>query len=130
MLRNGGEDDKNRPFENKTKNGQTGFWFHESGAGRFAGNYVKSQPLKALHDAIEKVKQLRNDVAHNEPTPELMAEACCRMQEAGPWSCKGTFLSQPLVQNVLKELGESQPDQLLECLLAKVRQHLTSVVTL
>ncbi len=135
LLRDGGDDNKNcdnknRPFENKTKNGQTGFLFHESGAGRFARDYVGSEPLKALHDAIEKVKQLRNDVAHNEPTPELMDKARGRMQDAGLWSSENTFLSQPLVQNVLKELGESQPDQLLECLLAKVRQRLTAVDTL
>ncbi len=130
LLRDGGDDDKNRPFENKTKNGQTGFWFHESGAGRFACYYVRSKPLKNLLDAIEKVKQLRNDVAHNEPTPKLMDGARCQMQKAGLWSCKGTFLSQKLVQDVLVELGESQPDQLLERLLAEVRQRLTAVDTL
>ncbi len=130
LLRDGGDDDKNRPFENKTKNGQTGFWFHESGAGRFACYYVRSKPLKNLLDAIEKVKQLRNDVAHNEPTPKLMDGARCQMQKAGLWSCKGTFLSQKLVQDVLVELGEGQPDQLLERLLAEVRQRLTAVDTL
>jgi len=141
LLRDGGDDDrnchdkknrkKNRPFERKTcPDGKQGFWFHESGTGCFAHDYVGSEPLKALHDAVQQVKQLRNDVAHNEPTPKLMAEARERMQKARLWSSEDTFLSQPLVQNVLKELGESQPDQLLECLLARVRQRLTAVVTL
>lgn len=127
LLRDGG-DDINRPFESKScPDGQAWFWFHESGAGRFARDYVKSQPLKLLHDAVEKVKPLRNDVAHNEPTPELMDVARTRMQEAKLWSSNSTFLSQPLVQNVLKELGEPCPGQLCISLVSIVRERLLAI---
>jgi len=133
LLCDGSDDDKNRPFESKPRpDGQAWFWFYESGAGRFARDYVKSDPLKKLLDAVDKVKQLRNDVAHNEPTPELMDEARTRMQDAELWSKdedvnKVTFLSQPLVQNVLKELGEQHPEWLCTNLLASVREHLLAI---
>lgn len=125
LLRDGGDDDKNRPFENKSRpDRQAWFWFHESGAGRFARDYVKSDPLKSLVDAIGKVKALRNDVAHNEPTPDLMNSARACMQAAALWSNTDTFLSQPLVQAILKELGEASPENLLANLLAEVRRRL------
>lgn len=127
VLRDGSDDDKNRPFESKLRSdGQPWFWFHESGAGRFARDYVQSQPLKELLDAVDKVRKLRNDVAHNEPTPELMEDARCRMREAKLWSTNDTFLSQPLVQAVLKDLGESAPELLLSNLLAEVRRRLAA----
>ena len=127
LLRDGADDDKNRPFEGKQRpDGQPWFWFHESGAGRFARDYVKSQALKSLLDAVNKVRELRNDVAHNEPTPELMDDARCRMREAQLWSTNDTFLSQPLVQAVLKDLGESAPELLLSNLLAEVRRRLVA----
>jgi hypothetical protein len=125
LLREGVDDDKNRPFERKSRpDGQAWFWFHESGAGRFARDYVKSKPLKALLDSIDKVKALRNDVAHNEPTPMLMNDARTRMQNAVLWSNTDKFLSQPLIQNVLKELGVANPENLLTNLLAEVRRRL------
>jgi hypothetical protein len=127
LLRDGGDDDENRPFESKSRSdGQAWFWFHESGAGRFARDYVKSDPLKKLLDAIDKVKALRNDVAHNEPTPELMEDARRRMRDAQLWSTNDTFLSQPFVQAVLKDLGESAPESLLSNLLAEVRRRLVA----
>jgi len=129
LLREGVDDDKNRPFESKSRSdGQTWFWFHESGAGRFARDYAKSDPLKKLLDAIDNVKVLRNDVAHNEPTPTLIESASSCMRTAKLWSDTDTFLSQPLVQAVLKELGESGPDTLLTNLLAEVRRRLIRVV--
>lgn len=125
LLREGVDDDKNRPFESKSRpDGQAWFWFHESGAGRFARDYVKSDPLKKLLDAVDKVKALRNDVAHNEPTPDLMNVARTRMQTAALWSNTDTFLSQPVVQAVLKELGEASPENLLANLLTEVRRRL------
>lgn len=128
LLREGVDDDKNRPFDSKSRpDGQAWFWFHESGAGRFARDYVKSDPLKKLLDAVAKVKELRNDVAHNEPTPELMDDARTRMQTAALWSNTDTFLSQPLVQNVLTELGEQHPEWLCADLLADVRSRLLKV---
>ncbi len=125
LLRDGGNDDKNRPFESKQRpDGQPWFWFHQSGAGRFARDYVQSTPLKSLLDAVDTIKALRNDVAHNEPTPALMDDAHRRMQEASLWSSSGTFLSQPRAQVVLQELGEPEPGRLLDNLLAEVRRRL------
>ena len=70
------------------------------------------------------IRELRNDVAHDEPTPELMNEARTRIQTAALWSNNDTFLSQPLVQSVLKDLGEQTPERLLENLLTEVRRRL------
>jgi len=131
LLRDGGDDDKNRPFERKRReDGEDWFWFHESGAGRFARDYLKSKPLKALHDAVDCVKALRNDVAHNEPTPELMSDASRRMRSARLWSATDSFLSQPLVHGVLAELGETEPENLLASLLAEVRCRLVAPLDL
>jgi len=127
LLRNEEPVDKekrNCPFE-YLENGT--YLFFEDGAGRFARDYADSQPLKALHDAVEKVKPLRNDVAHNEPTPELMNVARTRMQTAQLWSHNDTFLSQPLVQDVLKDLGEQCPDQLCINLVSTVRERLLAI---
>jgi hypothetical protein len=127
LLREGDDDDKNRPFESKSRpDGQAWFWFHESGAGRFARDYVTSAPLKKLLDAVDKVKALRNDVAHNEPTPNLMNDARTRMRTAALWSNTDTFLSQSLACAVLKELGETEPEKLLVNLLADVRRRLVA----
>ncbi|NJN63916.1 MAG: hypothetical protein HC882_02915 [Acidobacteria bacterium] len=125
LIREGDDDDKNRPFETKSRpDNQAWFWFHESGAGRFIRDYVESKPLKNLLDAIDKVKALRNDVAHNEPTPELMNDARTRMQAAALWSNTDMFLSQPPVQAVLRELGEASPENLLSNLMAEVGHRL------
>jgi len=127
LLRESGYDHKNRPFESKLRHdGQAGFWFHESGAGRFARCYVKSDPLKNLLDAIDKVKALRNDVAHNEPTPNLMNEARCCMRTATLWSNTDTFLSQRLVQDVLRELCEACPERICEDLITTIRSRLVA----
>jgi hypothetical protein len=127
LLRDGGDDDKNRPFESKQRpDSQPWFWFHESGAGRFARDYVRSQALKSLLDAVDKIRELRNDVAHNEPTQELMEDARRRMRDAQLWSTNDTYLSQPLVQAVLEDLGESAPESLLSNLLAEVRRRLVT----
>ncbi len=127
LLRNEQRDEKekrNCPFE-RLENGN--YLFFEDGAGRFARDYVKSQPLKSLLDAVEKVKQLRNDVAHNEPTPKFMENARRQMQNVALWSSSDTFLSQPLVQEVLKELGEQCPEQLCNNLLLTVRERLLAI---
>ena len=84
--------------------------------------------LTALERAIStnKIRYLRNDVAHNEPTTELMESATSTMQQAELWSedVPPKFLSQPLVQGVLTELGVSNPNQLCEDLLKEVRERL------
>jgi hypothetical protein len=126
LLRNDEPDESQKrycPFE-RLDDGT--YLFFEDGAGRFARDYVKSDPLKDLHDVIGRVKALRNDVAHNEPTPDLMKDARSRMQDAALWSTTDTFLSQALVQEVLTELGEGNPKHLLPNLLEKVRYRLVA----
>ena len=100
-------------------------WDNAACAGRLAKNYLKRPGLIALNKVMKNARKLRNDVSHNQPTPELMAKASEEMAQIGLW--KGaepcTFLSQPLVQNVLKELGEPNPKLLCENLLETVRAH-------
>lgn len=90
-------------------------------------NVFNKPALTALENALsDDIRNLRNDVAHNEPTPQLMNGARTKMQQAGLWSKEDPprFLSQPLVQDVLKELGISQPDVLCEKLLEAARVRL------
>lgn len=54
----------------------------------------------------------------------LMQQAKDTMSEAGLWSKQDTFLTQPLLQDVLKELGVAHPERLLEDLLQEVRKRL------
>lgn len=49
------------------------------------------------------------------------------MRETTLWSNNDMFLSQRLVQDVLKELGEEHPESLLTSLLSEVRLRLVSV---
>jgi len=84
--------------------------------------------LSKIWDALnDDVRNLRHDVAHNEPTSDLMKESRTRIQAAQLWSNTDTFLSQPLVQNVLKELGEPHPAQLCDDLLSTVRKRLRTI---
>ncbi|WP_437203592.1 hypothetical protein [Planctomicrobium sp. SH664] len=131
LLRNDEPDDnkkRNCPFEHSENRT---YLFFEDGAGRFARDYVNSKSLKDLVVTVDKVKVLRNDVAHNEPTPSLMKVARSRMEAAQLWSNDKSnnikFLSQPLVQDVLKELGEPDPAQLCENLLSTVRKRLRTI---
>lgn len=124
LLRNDEPDEKkkrNCPFERLDDGG---YVFFEDGAGRFACYYVHSQKLKSLTDAIVTIRELRNDVAHNEPTPALMRDARSRMQKAGLWSPTDSFLSQEIVQGILSELGETKPESLCADLIATVRTRL------
>ncbi|MDY0067511.1 MAG: hypothetical protein RBS02_14110 [Steroidobacteraceae bacterium] len=89
-------------------------------------NVLGKASLSQLWGALDGIRDLRNDVAHNEPTPELMNDARTRMQDTQLWSNTDTFLSQLLVQDVLREFGEHAPETLLENLLANVRRRLLS----
>lgn len=103
---------------------------------QIAEHYLKLDHLTTLAKKVNEIRQLRNNVAHNEPTPELMEGASERMQNTGLWSSpdtsslamrgKRSFLSQPLVQSVLKELGEACPESLLASLLTEVRRRLVA----
>lgn len=131
LLRDGSDDDRKRPFELKeTINGVNWYWIDDSKicAIRIAKHYLKAKELEKLAQAIsDDIRELRNDVAHNEPTTDLMEEARRHMRTANLWSADDTFLSQPLVQNVLKELGEPHPEQLCTGLMAAVRKHLLAI---
>ncbi|MFO0548142.1 MAG: hypothetical protein U0271_07125 [Polyangiaceae bacterium] len=125
----GSDDDRKRPFELKeTVDGTDWYWVYDSDggpAGRLAKYFLQSEALTKFDSALgSRIRELRNDIAHNEPTPELMNDARARMQKANLWSSTDTFLSQPLVQAVLKELGETRPQNLLADLLAEVRRRL------
>lgn len=89
-----------------------------------AKHYLKNDALTRLGQAVSTVRDLRNDVAHNEPSPERMAKARRRMAEAGLWSCEGRFLTQGIVRDVLVEFGETNPDRLCEDLIETVRTRL------
>jgi hypothetical protein len=126
LLRNDQLDEKEKgkcPFERLP--GGT-YVFYEAGYRAFASKYVPKNALDQLSTATVRVKWLRNDVAHNEPTPALMARARDEMRSAGLWSDKDTFLDQQLVKDVLGELGVRNPDRLLDDLLAEVRRRIVT----
>lgn len=120
------EENRKRPFERKIENGDT--WYHvfddDVCAIRLAKHYLKDDGLEKLGKAISKVRELRNDVAHNEPTPRLMADASDKMANENLWSRNSRFLTMPLVQNVLRDLGEKDPEGLCDGLIATVRSRL------
>ena len=115
------QEQKRRPFRRVD---ERLYIFFEEGAGRFAKYYVESSALSELVARIEKVKELRNDVAHNEPTPQLMKDAQNKMVESGLWSDRDRFLEQEIVQRVLRELGVEGADSLCERLLETVSERL------
>jgi hypothetical protein len=126
---NGSEDDRKCPFELKEMiDGVPWYWVYDGDGGpaaRLAKYFLKSKVLAEFDKILgSSIRALRNDIAHDEPTPSLMDDARRQMQEATLWSSSDTFLSQPLVQDVLRELGESVPSKLLEGLLAEVRRRL------
>lgn len=133
LLRQGsGDDDRKRPFELKeTIDGIAWYWVYDGDggpAGRLAKYFLGSPALMELDSALAgSIRELRNDIAHNEPTPELMATATDSMKKAKLWSDADSFLSQPLVQGTLKELGVAQPANLLNDLLGEVRRRLLPV---
>lgn len=130
----GSEEDRKCPFELKEMEGEVAwFWVYDGDGGpaaRLAKYFLKCDAITTFDKTLgSTIRELRNDVAHNEPTSDLMKEARTRMQAAQLWSKTETvmFLSQPLVQNVLKELGEPYPAQLCDDLLSAVRKRLRTI---
>ena len=129
----GSDEDRKRPFELKeTVAGVAWYWVYDGDGGpgaRLAKYFIQSDALTKFDAALVRsnIRELRNDVAHDEPTPELMNEARTRMQTAALWSNNDTFLSQPLVQAVLKELGEQCPEQLCINFVSSVRERLLAI---
>ncbi|AGA25283.1 hypothetical protein [Singulisphaera acidiphila] len=135
LLRKGDgtDEDRKRPFELKeTVADVAWYWVYDSDGGpgaHLANDFIGSDALKKFDAALVKnnIRELRNDVAHNEPTPELMNDARTRMQSAKLWSNNDTFLSQSLVQAVLKELGEQCPEQLCIHFVSTIRERLLAI---
>jgi len=124
----GSEDDRKRPFELKERQDGVDWYLmydDEACAGRLAKYYLNAEHLQKLGKAVSAVRELRNDVAHNEPTPELMNNARRRMTEVELWSENDRFLAQPIIQNVLKRLDVTEPERLCDNLIDKVRTRLT-----
>lgn len=121
-------EDRDRPFIFKeTADGSDWYEIDDSEicAIQIAKHYLKLDGLTKLGQALAgDIRELRNDVAHNEPTPALMDDARRRMQQASLWSSTDGFLSQPLVQAALRELGVPYPEVLCSQLLASVRSRL------
>lgn len=125
----GSAEDRKRPFELKdTIDGVSWYWIYDGDGGpaaRLAKRFLKCDGLVAFDRALgSEVRALRNDVAHNEPTPELMDDARSQMRRANLWSERDTFLSQELAREVLRELGVACPDQLAVDLIQEVRGRL------
>ncbi len=120
------EENRKRPFEVVPESGETWYRIMDDNvcAIRLAKHYLNNANLEKLGRAIQSVRELRNDVAHNEPTPALMTSARNRMASEHLWSPEGRFLSQSLLQNVLKDLGVGVPERLCEDLIATVRSRL------
>jgi len=121
------DEDRKRPFRFKeAENGVAWFWINDDDvcAVRLAKYYLKLDGLTKLGKAISGVRDLRNDVAHNEPTPRLMREARSKMIEKKLWSEDSRFLSVSLVQDTLKELGIETPENLCDHVLDEVRERL------
>jgi hypothetical protein len=127
----GSKDDRNAPFEPvKVKGENRVQWYKIDDsapcADQLVKRYLQKPCLERLSSAVENVRYLRNDVDHNEPTPELMKEAETEMQKAQLWSNSNPpqFLSQPPVQDVLKCLGIDEPQNLCVELMETVKQRI------
>jgi len=123
----GSAEDRKRPFEVAEET--DGVWwyriFDDDVCGiRLAKHYLQQDSLQKLGQAVSNIRELRNDVAHNEPTSELMSEAHTKMVTASLWSQSREFLAMPLVQCVLRDLGEQRPDRLCTDLVSTVRSRL------
>lgn len=123
-------EDRDRPFIFEETADESD-WYRiddsEICAVQLAKHYLELDGLTKLGQVVSwYIRELRNDVAHDEPTPALMDDARRRMQGASLWSSTDTFLGQPLVQAVLRELGEQEPERLASDLIAEVRRRLVA----
>ncbi len=94
---------------------------------RIATDYLQRSCLAKLGQAVDGVRELRNDVAHNTPTRELMANAHRRMEEAGLWARPPSlprFLGQSLIAAEMADYGVNKPQTLADDLIAEVRARL------
>ncbi|HSW09326.1 MAG TPA: hypothetical protein VLK32_00265 [Bacillota bacterium] len=117
----GATDNACRPFKEARDSAEYYEVFDRIECAKLFANYHKLEGLRKLCEAISQVRYLRNDIAHNEPTPELMAEARRTMEQMGLWSTDGRFLAQPLIQGALHELRVCTTDRLCEKFLQEIR---------
>jgi hypothetical protein len=124
------DEDRSRPFIFKEKTDGSDWYLIDDSeicAIRIAKHFLKCDSLVTLGQALAaNIRELRNDVAHNEPTPALMGDARSCLRRAGLWSDKDTFLDQKLVRDVLVELGVLNPGRLLQDLLAELRRRIVT----
>jgi hypothetical protein len=120
---------KTKPFE---KSNETEGWFlvndNAQCASLLVNEFLKEPELVNLEKAVKKVRYLRNNIAHNEPKPELMRSANNKMEKSNLWA-NDRFLTQSLVSNVLAELDVSNPASLCDNLINTVRDRLLNPVT-
>ncbi|HMU41513.1 MAG TPA: hypothetical protein PKE31_21070 [Pseudomonadota bacterium] len=95
-------------------------------ATRILDEYLKQPKLQEFGKAISAIRKLRNDVAHNVPTPKKMEQAKKDMCKAKLWSSDTPpqFLKQQLVSAVLEELQVETPQNLCEELVSEVERRL------
>jgi hypothetical protein len=119
------QNDRTKPFEPKIVKGSTWYLVFDDGACAIslAQHYLQDNDLLKLAIAVSEVRALRNDVVHNQPTPKLMSEARNRMEQHHLWS-NYRFLTQPMVQDVLRGLGEHDGQRLCDRLIADVSSRL------
>ncbi len=125
------EDERKRPFilKETSANGTDWYAIDDSDvcAIRLAKHYLHLEKLTKLGQVISQIRELRNDVAHNEPTPKLMEDAQKIMVEKGFWSSDASrwrFLKQPLVKEVLEEFEVDDPEKLCDSLIDQVTDRL------
>ena len=125
-LVSNGKNDK-KPFKKNLACADGVHWYeiwdgYES-TKRLAKSYLEKPELEKLACAVsQEIRTLRNDVAHNEPTPAIMTTATAKTQSVNLWSAENTFLTQPLVEGALRELGVSNPESLCSDLIKEIEE--------
>lgn len=131
-----GADDKSRPFSPTEWNGERLYKTREYehwNAKTLVYQYLRQQRMIELEAVISqhRLRDLRNDVAHNVPTEAEMDKATQKMRTVKLWSGHNPpqFLCQDLVKNVLTELGiavagVADPAKLCERLISDVEQRI------
>ena len=126
----GFEENRKRPFE-EDSNLDDGPWYLLFQEAASEGTLVKhflgmarNSPLGRLSANVNQVRNLRNDVAHDNPTPKRMKEAHELMQAAGLWSPDNMFLCQNVVADVLRELNVKEPEALANDLVGDMERRL------
>jgi hypothetical protein len=98
---------------------------------KIARDYLRGHPpergvaaLLALEPRVAAALLSRNIVAHGEPSRERLEQARATMTQQKLWSEDGHrtyFLRQPLIRDVLVELGVTEPQRLCDRLIQAVR---------